>query len=75
MTEYALQIQHLSSCYLIEFIREALKERKKHPKKSNTKNFFSAPLAPLRNSLCLRFPTLRRENAARTQRISGVEGP
>ena len=39
-----------------------------------TRRFFSAPLTPLQNSLCLHFPTFQRENTARTQRISGVEG-
>ena len=50
-------------------------KEQKNTQRNLTQRFFSAPLAPLQNSLCLRFLTFQRENTARTQRISGVEGP
>ena len=40
-----------------------------------TQRLFLPRSAPLQNSLCLHFPTFQRENTARTQRISGAEGP
>ena len=48
------------------------KERKKHPKKSNTKFFFLPPLAPLHNSSCLHFSHIaKRKHSPNTKNFGG----
>ena len=64
-------------CVYAVFPSLKVESEKKHPKKSNTKICFLPPL-PLQNSLCLLFflfSYIAKSKTARTQRISGVEGP
>ena len=77
-----LRRQRLGTCPLLYLAslwlwdgcgRSSTKERKKkHPKKSNTKFFFSAPLAPPQNSSCLHFSYIsKRKHSPNTKNFGG----